>query len=192
MLRVVILAAGASARLGEPKALALLGGRSVLEHLVQACRAVDPRPILVVGAHAEAIAAAAPGACELLHNPHWDEGRSSGVALACRRLPGWDVCLAPVDVPLVPSTVFAALSQGWERAGSPPRGWLAPYFRPQRRHGHPVVLGRDLLAELEETAPLSTLRTRAAPLLEVPVDSPEVLDDLDTPADLARLRARIR
>ena len=40
-------------------------------------------------------------------------------------------------------------------------------------------------------SPLRNLRALADPLLEVSVDSPEILDDLDTPEDLARLRARL-
>ena len=46
-------------------------------------------------------------------------------------------------------------------------------------------------SELDPDEPLSTLRRRARPLLAVEVPFPEVLDDLDTPEDLARLRARL-
>jgi CTP:molybdopterin cytidylyltransferase MocA len=100
-----------------------------------------------------------------------------------------------VDVPLVPAEVFAALGRAWDEAGSPARGWLAPWVQVdgRRKHGHPVVLGRDLLAEIlaqPAELPLKDFRTRAAPLLEVEVRSHFVLDDLDTPEDLARMRAR--
>ncbi|MFM7296622.1 MAG: NTP transferase domain-containing protein, partial [Planctomycetota bacterium] len=40
-LRAVVLAAGESRRLGEPKALAQLGSRTALEHLLSALERVD-------------------------------------------------------------------------------------------------------------------------------------------------------
>jgi molybdenum cofactor cytidylyltransferase len=102
------------------------------------------------------------------------------------------LCIAPIDVPLVPRAVFEALLAAWRRAAHPPRGWLAP--RHSGRFGHPIVLGREIAAELahlEKDAPLRDLRARAAPLLAVDVQSSEVLDDLDSQDDLARLRAKL-
>jgi molybdenum cofactor cytidylyltransferase len=203
---LVVLAAGASARLGEPKALVELGGRTALARLLAAGAALDAEPPLVVtGADHEAIARAVREArlgCELAHNAAWAAGRTGGLALARARRAGRDLCIAPVDCPLVPPAVFAALARAWERAGAPARGWLAPRFDPPRgslvsgagRHGHPIVVGRGLARDLETLGPdaaLSVLRERADPLLAVGGPWPEVLDDLDEPADLARLRARL-
>jgi CTP:molybdopterin cytidylyltransferase MocA len=195
---LVILAAGASRRLGEPKALVDLAGRTPLARLLAAGAVLDDLPALVVtGADHERIAAALPEGVEAAHNPHWELGRTGGIALASRLRPGRDLCLAPVDVPLVPRAVFAALLAAWERAGSPARGWLAPRCRPagapRAAHGHPVVAGRELLRALRELPPdrpLRCLRDSADPLLAVDVEAAEVLDDLDRPEDLARLRRR--
>lgn len=193
---LVILAAGASTRLGECKATVELGGRSVLARLIEAGACLDSRPALVVtGAHHEEIAASAPEGVELLRNPRWAEGRSGGVVLARAARPGCDLCLAPVDVPLVPRAVFAALRERWLAGESPPRGWLAPRLAGSARTGHPVVVGRELLELLDPARPdrpLRELRAAAEPLFALDVSHPEILDDLDTPADLARLRARSR
>jgi molybdenum cofactor cytidylyltransferase len=131
----------------------------------------------------------------LVRNPRWSEGRTGGVALAAAVRRGRDLCLAPVDVPLVPRSVFAELAHAWAKAGSPARGWLAP--RHAGRPGHPIVVGRALLAALVEelagfgaATPLRALRERADPLWTVEVDDAAVLDDFDTQADLAGLRAR--
>lgn len=201
--RVVVLAAGASSRLGEPKALVDLGGRSALSRLVEACGAAEP-PLVVTGAHATAIARAAaalgPRACELVVNPRWAEGRTGGLALAASRLPGRDLVVAPIDVPLVSRSVFARLRSAWAEADAPSRGWLAPRAPapagdPRRaRAGHPVVLGRDLaaaLARMGPDEPLRDLRADAEPLWTIAVDDRAIYDDLDTPDDLARLRARL-
>lgn len=193
----MILAAGASTRLGTCKALVDLGGRTPLERLAAEGPYFDGAPPLVVaGAHAAEIARAAPRGVEVLANEAWAEGRLGGIALAARARRGLDLCLAPVDVPLVPTAVFEALARAWIDHGAPPRGWLAPRFG--RAHGHPIVIGRELAERADERArsggkdlPLRALRELADPLLSVAVDAIEVLDDLDTPDDLDRLRRRI-
>lgn len=190
---LVLLAAGASRRLGTCKALCDLDGRTPLERLLAAGSVLDDGPALVItGAHQREISGAGAHA-ELAHNEHWEQGRTGGVLLARERRPGRDLCLAPVDAPLVPRSVFAALAAAWEAAGAPANGWLAPRF--EGRHGHPVLVGRGLLGTLDPDAPgrpLSHLRQAADPLLAVEVPHAEILDDLDTPEDLERLLARIR
>ncbi len=189
---LVVLAAGASERLGACKALVDLAGRTPIERLCAAGAVFDAVPPLVVtGADHDAIAAAAVGV-ELAFNADWRSGRTSGVALAARLRPGLDLCIAPVDVPLVPANVFAELDAAWCAAGAPPRGWLAPCTHAGgRRHGHPIVIGRGLAPDLAgagKDLPLRRLRGRAHPLLETAVDSIRIHDDLDTPDDLDRLR----
>jgi len=190
---LVVLAAGASTRLGTCKALVDLGGRTPLARLLEAGAVFDGAPALVVtGADHARIAAALPPGAVLLENPRWSEGRAGGVTLAARARPGFDLCLAPVDVPLVSADVFVALAQAWRAAGEPARGWLAPSITRAgiRRFGHPVVVGRDLaplLAATGKDLPLSSLRASADPLLLIDVASERILDDLDTPFDLERL-----
>lgn len=199
---VVILAAGASRRLGECKALVDIAGRNPLERLLDAAAEFSgARPVIVTGADHEAIAARGPCLARMLFNPDWERGAAGGVARAHEAHPEFDLCLVPVDVPLVPRAVFAALFEAWERAGAPPHGWLAPQFVAEthptssegnsaRRYGHPVIVGRRLLDAADSAATLQHLRARADRLLSVAVPHSEILDDLDTPEDLARLRER--
>lgn len=196
---LVVLAAGASVRLGEPKALARLvpgPGGTALELLLTAGSVLDDaRPLVVGGAAHDALACALPRSVELGHNLAWSTGRTSSVRCAVELRPGRDLCLAPVDVPLVPAAVFAALAAEWRRQGRPERGWLAPYVvrAGLRCFGHPVIAGRGLVADLKgfpPERPLRALRSMASPLLALAVESEAILDDLDTPLDLARLRAR--
>ena len=196
-LALAILAAGASERLGTCKALVDLGGRTPLERLLEAGSVLDAAPPLVVtGRDHGAIAAAAPPGCELLHNREWARGRTGGVLLAHRARPGLDLCLAPVDVPLVERELFRRLREAWEALDSPARGWLAPWtdLPGGRRHGHPVVVGRDLLETLSDrppSLPLRELRDRAERRTGIPHPGPEILDDLDTLQDLDTLRQRL-
>ncbi len=205
---LVILAAGESRRLGACKALVDLGGRTALARLLEAGRELDDAPPLVVtGAHHQAIRAALPDEVEVLFNPDWAAGRTSGVALASLARPGLDLAIAPVDVPLVPAEVFEDLLDEWLHQGSPARGWLGPYVAsgpssaPVVRFGHPVFVGRELLLELRRTGkdfpvlpdenPIHTLRDLrlfASETISIEVGSARILDDLDTPEDLERLR----
>jgi len=195
---LVVLAAGASTRLGACKALVDLGGTTPLARLLAAGRACAGAPPLVVaGAHHAEIERAAPAGVEVLLNPDWAAGRLGGLALASAARPDCDLCVAPVDVPLVPPEVFAALCAAWDGAQSPPLGWLAPFVvrgDSERAYGHPFLLGRALaarIASLGKDVPLRELRAHAAPLMSIQVDSVAILDDLDTRADLDRLRRRI-
>ncbi len=197
-IAVVILAAGASTRLGEPKALARIGARSVLESLHDGALALreSERPVIITGAHHESILAhvlALDLAVDVVRNEAWEGGRTGSVAVAATARPGLDLVIAPVDVPLVPGRVFVALQDTWENAGEPAAGWLAPWIAP-RLFGHPVLLGRELARQaraLPPDTPLRRLRETASPLLAVEVEDPQILDDLDSPGDLARLRRRV-
>ncbi len=196
---LVILAAGQSARLGEPKALVRLRARepaTPLACLLEAGAAFNQDPPLVVaGAHAASIRAALPPTVELAEHAGWARGRSGGIQLAIARRPDRDLCLAPIDAPLVTRAVFDALRKSWIERGAPARGWLAPAVREAEdlRFGHPVIAGRELLREFlsfSPAQPLRDLRERASPLWWVEVHDRSILDDLDRPEDLSELRSR--
>jgi CTP:molybdopterin cytidylyltransferase MocA len=198
---LVILAAGESRRLGQCKALVPIAPECPLELLVRAGACLDDAPPLVIaGADRDAIARALPSGAEIAFNPQWAASRTAGVRVAAELRPGFDLCVAPVDVPLVPSAVFESLLAAWRERGAPSRGWLAPSYAPPSApenlsHGHPIVIGHDLapaLAALEPDAPLRALRAMADPVWSVAVLDDAILDDLDTPEDLARMRAKMR
>ena len=208
-IALVVLAAGASLRLGEPKALVDLGGASALARLLDAAQSLwlgdvpADLPVVVTGAHHDPIhrhllhlGAAGRTRARALYHPAWATGRTGGLALAQRQLLGRPLCVAPVDVPLVGGPVFAALAEEFLRAGCPARGWLAPAVRDggRLRVGHPILLGAELAAELGGMGPdepLRHLRDRAEPRWTLLVDDPAVLDDLDEPRDLERMRQRL-
>lgn len=194
---LAILAAGASRRLGQCKALVEWSGETTLERLVAAARAFDAvAPLVVTGADHDAISRRLPPGVEVVRNEAWARGRTGSVRCARDARPGFDLCLAPVDTPLVPAEVFDTLLAAWLERDSPAEGWLAPRAATEpARFGHPVIAGRALLARLDELsddAPLRELRRFASPLWSVPTARSAILDDLDTSADLQHLRSRER
>lgn len=79
----LILAAGASTRMGQPKALLPWGDTTVLEHILGQVRMAGiPETILVTGAHhREILKATDPSICHIRYNDRWEEGM--GTSLAC-------------------------------------------------------------------------------------------------------------
>jgi CTP:molybdopterin cytidylyltransferase MocA len=86
LVPAIVLAGGASTRLGQPKQLLRLpafGGETLIEHAVGLARAAEAEPIFVVlGAHVEEIRRQAQLLdCVVLRNEAWAEGMASSLRL---------------------------------------------------------------------------------------------------------------
>lgn len=186
----LILAAGESTRMGQPKATLSLGGRSFVELGVELLREAGCSPVLVVdGAHRLAPLAGA----ELVHNAGWRRGPLSSLQLglgeALARVPELDgLLLHHVERPRVRVETVRALL---EAASAGPGFIWQP--RCAGRSGHPLAWPSALFGALLELdpayeTPRTLVRGAAAELRRMlEVDDPGVLDNIDTPADLARL-----
>lgn len=181
----IVLAAGASVRMGSPKPLVQWRGRAFVRHVIDALQGAGCDPIVVVeGAHALPDDAIAP-ARRVVH-PGWAHGPLSSLQAGLRVLDDGAVLLATVDRPHVAATTIAALLA----AHADDRDAVVqPLFAGRR--GHPLVLPASLRAPVLAAAPNDNLRAvleaAHARRREVAVDDPAVLDNIDSPADLARL-----
>jgi molybdenum cofactor cytidylyltransferase len=147
--------------------------------------------VVVVSGHeheaiVSALAAEVPGAPPtVIRNPDPDRGQISslwtGMDEVCR--PDTDaIVVTLVDVPLVQAATVRIVVEAWRRTH-------APIVRPAvgGRRGHPVVFDRSTFDELRR-APLDqgarvVVRAHAHDMLDVPVDDPGCIADVDTPAD---------
>ena len=199
MLTAVVLAAGAGTRLGGPKALAPLAGRTFLDRVLATCAAslVD-EVVVVTGCRREQVEAALPAglgvpvrrAC----NADWETGRTGSVQAGWRAATeGSHVLLFPVDHPAVRVVTLDLLCGAFGYAAQAPEV-VVPVLQDSagaRRRGHPIVLAatlREAVLALASYEPLHDLVRRSV-ALEVPVDDPGILLDVDTPEDLARAEA---
>jgi molybdenum cofactor cytidylyltransferase len=116
-LWTIVLAAGESQRLGQPKQLVRWRGDTLVGHAAGIARALCAgRVLVVVGAHAVAVeAAVATQAPLLVSNPQWAEGLASSLRAGIRALPAdcAGVLLLTCDQPLVPRAALDTLVQRW-------------------------------------------------------------------------------
>lgn len=172
-----ITAAGASSRLGCPKALLTLGGCSFLERIASALSSAGVEDLVVVlGAEGERLVAEVERiGAEPLMNPDWERGRFTSIRAAAARAGRRRLLLWPVDCPAVrPDTVVRLLGAA---EGLPDRD-LVPVH--DGRGGHPVLLSRASVEEIQALPDDANLRDVVARRREaVAVEDPGVLDDVD-------------
>ncbi len=87
-IAAVVLAAGASKRLGEPKQLVMLGDETLLERTVRVAREAGCSPVVVVvGAeYAQVLGNSVLGDAVPVINDQWQEGMASSIRLGVRIL----------------------------------------------------------------------------------------------------------
>jgi len=191
MISAVVLAAGASSRMGEPKPLVSLDGRPLLTHVLSALeRSGVDETVVVLGAAADQVRREVPlTGVRSVENPQFAEGLSSSLRAGVAALsPDSDAFFVVLgDEPFVRSTTFDALIAA--RARTHARIVLPTY---QGTRGNPVLIDRSLAHEVDLL--MGDRGCRALRLqhpeetVEVPVDDPGVVIDLDTPEDVGRAR----
>jgi molybdenum cofactor cytidylyltransferase len=193
-LAAIILAAGASRRMGTPKALLDWKGQPFLDHLIALYADTCDPVIAVLGHHAPEIRAAvrqANRAC-FVENPDPDRGMLSSLQCGLRALPA-DVegfLFTPVDQPAVPRAVPANLAALLEQ------GALIAVPRYQGRRGHPVACAARLKLEFLDHPVNGTPRDIVArhrdQTRSLDVADAGVVEDVDYPQDYERLVAAAR
>ncbi len=188
---LMILAAGASTRLGRPKQLLPFRGRSLLRHAAETALASSCRPVVVVlGAFADMLSRELSGLpVTIAVNPQWQEGISSSIRAGLKALPpegaGPDAVLIMLcDQPHVPAQFLDRLVAVHQSSGS---GIVAAEYGGQP--GVPALFSRDYFAELAAlrgsggAKPIIVKHAK----LSRRIPLPEAALDIDRQEDLARL-----
>ena len=181
----VVLAAGESRRFGSPKQLALLDGRTLLEHVLERAYAAGLRPVVaVVPIWLTRPAAMTSEGLRWVRNPHPEWGMSHSLRLGFAALPDW-VAAAVILLGDQPTVTIEHLNALQAARGDRPfvatrhQGLLVP----------PVLVERDQFAATEQATGDAGLRDllRERGDLVAAIDLPAALPDVDTPADLDRM-----
>ncbi len=118
-VHVVILAAGASLRLGSPKQLIRYKGSSLLRRAASAATGLTgSRVTVVLGAHSRQVEGELRGLeTSVILNSDWREGLASSIRKGLLTLPParQAALLMPCDLPLVDAATLSYLSQLWDQ-----------------------------------------------------------------------------
>ncbi len=191
-LRVVglVLAAGAARRFGSDKLAASLEGRPLLDHVLDALRAVPLDEIVVVTRRERSIPVA--GDLRVVVNKAPEEGLSSSLRLGLAAIAALEgvlvdaVVIALGDQPRIDPMVVRRLL---EAARTSDRPVIVPTYKGDDSP-NPVLLVRAAFALVDQASgdrglgPV--LLSQPELVLVVPVEGTN--PDVDTPTDLARLR----
>ena len=182
----VLLAGGASRRMGRAKSLLKVGGRTLLcwgiDTLISAgCASVT----VVTGAYRGPLLRELPEGVHHAHSKDWRGGMRASLTCGVRRAPAGPIVVHHVDAPGVKATTIVKLIDALEHRP------VVPVY--QGRLGHPVVLPthiRNRLARSDLT-PLSTLMNEIG-VKRVPVDDHSVLSNINNPSQFAKIQWMLR
>ncbi len=196
----IILAAGESRRMGQPKIALSWGKTTVLGHIIgmldEGGRPFGLKDMIIVsgGAHQEVLRILQNMPAKLsLHacfNPRYQEDEmliSLQVGVSCLSPNCQAILVALGDNPQILPTTVRALLEAYQTQSQP---ILMPSY--QMHRGHPWLIGHSLFPEIKNLQPPATMRDffmkHSDQIHYVLVDSPTILQDLDTPQDYERYR----
>ena len=196
-LGVVILGAGGSVRMGEPKLLLPWRETTVIGRILSQWRELDAEQIGIVLRPSDA---ALEAELDRLHfpkqgrieNPQPERGMFSSIICAAnwcgwrKEIASWAIVLG--DQPHLRTetlrTLLGTHAQKVDGICRPMSGG---------RLAHPVILPRSVFAGLKSSAAATLkdfLKLAAAPRVQIEVDDAGLLLDMDTPEDYKRLQSR--
>lgn len=188
----LVLAAGGSSRLGEPKQLLPFGSATLLDHTLATARrcGFDQLIVALGGSGAEVRRRVDLSGAEVVENPDYGEGCSSSIAVALDAVdPRADVLVLMLgDQPGVRAATVGALLAG--------RGADTAYAacRYDDGRGHPLAFGRAAFGELRalhgDKGVWKLLDRVGDGVVEVEVGGP-IPRDVDTWEDYEAVRAAI-
>jgi molybdenum cofactor cytidylyltransferase len=194
----IVLAAGASTRYGQPKQLLPVGGKTMLQHVVDVVLAspVD-QTIVVLGHRADEIEAnvrqglltAADTPADIVTNEEWEAGLSTSVQAGLRAVrPDVQAALFVLaDQPAITPEIIAALLGRYRETGA---SIVVPTYQGQR--GNPALFDCSLFAELmkgrDDQGGRQLIDVYGDRIERVEVGSEAVLVDVDTEEDYNRFK----
>ncbi len=201
----IVLAAGRSRRLGQPKQLVKLDGEPLLRRIVRLALEAGCSPVVVVlGAFEQPCRDALAGllAClRIVVNPAWESGMSESLRAGLAAL-GVDLLAGSVAragaAASIPESILVLVSDQARLTGDSLARLLrrhaesdapATAARYEGRLGVPAVFRRELLPALAALTGDQGARRLLAQWAEIAavVDMPEAAFEVDTPEDLSAL-----
>ncbi len=193
IISAIPLAAGEPKRMGYPKQLMLLGKGTVLEQTFDILLSSRVSEIIpVVGYRAEeVIKAIANRPVKIAINPIYHQGMSTSIVTGLNLVDDRTqaVMFVLADQPFIGGKIINRLI---EEFASHDKGIALPVY--QGRRGHPVIFSvkyiRELLSLKGDIGGRQIIKEHPDDILEVAVDSPSIIMDIDTASDYVRRTLR--
>ncbi|HEX9730128.1 MAG TPA: nucleotidyltransferase family protein [Gemmatimonadales bacterium] len=194
MLGAIILAAGASERMGHPKALLIYRGETFLSGILAVLYAAGiERRVVVLGHDADKVLQNQDlSQCIVVQSTDLAAGPIGSIRTGLAVLlnhPVEAVVVWPVDRPHVSLDTIRALVDGFRSSGRPV---VVPVLGGKR--GHPVLFSRTVFEELadvpDDVGARHVVHADPNRVHEVEVADPAVLEDFNTPAEYEGLVRR--
>lgn len=189
-IKVLVLAAGASTRLGSPKQLLEFNGEQLLTLTLNKLQQFDNDCVFtILGANATHIKEKSTATLNnLLHNPNWEEGMGNTIAFGIehitRKYPNLDgILVTTCDLPLITASDYFNITQllttPQQIVASVAQGTLCP----------PVLFGKDYFNELKQLNGQKGAKAVINKHLQHIVEYPNsrAASDVDTLSDLRKL-----
>ena len=194
MISALILAAGQSKRMGQPKMLLPWGNTTVLGQVLQTLKQANIPDMLVVTGAARIDIEKICAAYETLvaHNPDYANGEmlsslQTGLSVLRDKTSAETALIVLGDQPQVQEGSVRAVVRRFIETES---NLVVPSF--QMRRGHPWLVARPLWDEIPQMkspqSPRDFLNSHASEIEYVDVDNPSILADLDTFEDYLKSR----
>jgi molybdenum cofactor cytidylyltransferase len=193
MITGLVLAAGESKRMGQPKMLLPFQGKTVIESVLEeALLSRLDKVLVILGSDREVIQEKIQSLpAETCFNPGYKKGMLSSVHAGLKNLKAGTnaVCLLLGDQPHIRAAVIDHLIEAFDKSK---QRIVIPVY--SGRRGHPVIFSADYTREIFTLNPdiglRELMRRHADDILEVEMKEAGVLDDMDTPEDYERLRKK--
>ena len=183
-MRCIVLAAGASSRMGQPKALLELNGKPLIQHLVERLEVQGLEPVIVTNAEISVDVLLALPERTVVINPNPEAGRTGSLQCGLKQIldtkggeRAFRLLVVPVDRPGF-SDATLQLMMAKECCACPAK---------DGRGGHPLLLMPDDVAQIWTAEPDTPLRELCQPE-RFEVDDLHLHLNLDTPEDIEVLR----
>ncbi len=193
MIALAILAAGKSERYGRNKLLEKINDKTIIRKVTEeALKSKAEKIFVIVGFEAEKIIDELSGLpVTFVYNVNYEEGMSSSVkaaVLAAKVVNAEGIAILPADNLLITHETINKVIEKFIEAKPE---IVVPSYKGRR--GHPILFNMklyyDLMSISEETYGLKfVVKKYSDRIVEVPVNSPEIYIDIDTPEDLEELR----
>ena len=186
MIAGILLAAGDSTRMGQPKALLPFEEVTFIDSILNKLAEIHCDPIIsILGHSAELICQrTSVNAFRCFQNPHPEYGMLSSLKIAIEQLPleTMGFILALVDHPLVKLDTYQQLI---DMAKDNPANIVIPQYYGQK--GHPVYFGRPFFESIRnlslDQGARAVIRENETNVKYLPVEDEGILKDIDTPQD---------